>query len=165
MLKTILEWYYRQLRSLIVILLTTMLVVVSMQVFSRFTGFIPRYLWTEEASRFCFVWVIMIGSIIAVRDNTHFNVDILPHPKSKRIEGIYGLMTHSAMLAMAFVFVRYGYEFSRFGVKQTSEISQINMLSIYLAFPVTGVSWVLFLFEHLLSDVNLIANHEQGNET
>ncbi len=142
-----------------------MLVVVSMQVFSRFTGFIPRYLWTEEASRFCFVWVIMIGSIIAVRDNTHFNVDILPHPKSKRVEGIYGLMTHSAMLAMAFVFVRYGYEFARFGVRQTSEISQINMLSIYLAFPVAGVSWVLFLVEHLLSDVNLITNKDEGSES
>ena len=89
-----------------------------MQVFSRFTGFIPRYLWTEEASRFCFVWVIMIGSIIAVRDKTHFNVDILPHPKSKRVEGIYGLLPHSAMLVMAFVFVRYGFEFARFGAMQ-----------------------------------------------
>ena len=139
-----------------------MLVVVSMQVFSRFTGFIPRYLWTEEASRFCFVWVIMIGSTIAVRDKTHFNVDILPHPKAKRVEGIYGLLTHSAMLVMAFVFVRYGYEFAQFGVMQTSEISQINMLSIYLAFPVAGISWIMFLVEHLLSDFTMIANEEQG---
>ena len=144
------------------ILLATMLVVVSMQVFSRFTGFIPRYMWTEEASRFCFVWVIMIGSVIAVRDKTHFNVDILPHPKSKRIEGIYGLMTHTAMLAMAFVFLRYGFEFARFGVMQTSEISEINMLNIYIAFPVAGLSWILFLAEHLLHDVNLITSEEQG---
>ena len=142
-----------------------MLVVVSMQVFSRFTGFIPRYLWTEEASRFCFVWVIMLGSVIAVRDKTHFNVDILPHPKSKLVEGIYGLLTHSAMLAMAFVFVRYGYEFARFGFMQTSEISQINMLSIYIAFPVAGVSWILFLVEHLLCDVILITSEEQGTDS
>ncbi|HUP81830.1 MAG TPA: TRAP transporter small permease [Pirellula sp.] len=162
MFKSILEWYDRQLRSLITILITTMLVVVSMQVFSRFTGFIPRYLWTEEASRFCFVWVIMIGSIIAVRDKTHFNVDILPHPKSKRVEGIYGLLPHSAMLVMAFVFVRYGFEFACFGAMQSSEISQINMLSIYLAFPVAGVSWILFLVEHLLRDVILISSQEQG---
>ncbi len=162
MFRSFLQWYYRQLRSLIAILITTMLVVVSMQVFSRFTGFIPRYLWTEEASRFCFVWVIMIGSVIAVRDNTHFTVDILPHPKSKRVEGIYGLLTHSAMLVLAFVFMRYGYEFARFGVMQTSEISQINMLSIYLAFPVAGASWILFLVEHLLRDVSLITSEEQG---
>ena len=142
-----------------------MLVVVSMQVFSRFTGFVPRYLWTEEASRFCFVWVIMLGSVIAVRDKTHFNVDILPHPKSKLVEGIYGLLTHSAMLAMAFVFVRYGYEFARFGFMQTSEISQINMLSIYIAFPVAGVSWILFLVEHLLCDVILITSEEQGTDS
>jgi TRAP-type C4-dicarboxylate transport system permease small subunit len=139
-----------------------MLVVVSMQVFSRFTGIIPRYLWTEEVSRFCFVWVIMIGSIIAVRDNTHFNVDILPQPKSKRVAGVYGLLTHSAMLVMAFVFVRYGYEFARFGVMQVSEISQINMLSIYLAFPIAGVSWSLFLVEHLMRDLDLITNKQQG---
>ncbi len=154
-----------QLRSLITILLTTMIIVVSMQVFSRFTGIIPRYLWTEEVSRFCFVWVIMLGSIIAVRDQTHFNVDILPHPKSKRIEGIYGLLTHSAMLVMALVFVRYGYEFARFGVMQVSEISQINMLSIYVAFPIAGVSWCIFLVEHLMRDLDLITNKQQGMDT
>ena len=157
-----LDQYYRLLKLLITILITVMIVVVSMQVFSRFTGIIPRYLWTEEASRFCFVWVIMIGSAIAVRDNTHFNVDLLPHAKTRRIEGIYGLITHLAMIAMAFVFVRYGYEFAKFGFMQRSEISEINMLSIYASFPIAGVSWVLFLIEHLVRDVNLISKQQEG---
>jgi TRAP-type transport system small permease protein len=162
MFTTFLQWYYQLLRVAITVLITVMLVVVSMQVFSRFTGFIPRYLWTEEASRFCFVWVIMIGSVIAVRERTHFNVDLFPRPKSKCVEGIHGLLTHLAMLVMAFIFVRYGYEFARFGIMQSSEISQVNMLSIYIAFPVAGISWILFLVQHLLHDVSLITSEEQG---
>ena len=162
MATTLLDGYYRLLKLLLTILITAMIVVVSMQVFSRFTGIIPRYLWTEEASRFCFVWVIMIGSAIAVRDNSHFNVDLLPHPTSQRIQGIYGLITHLAMIIMAFVFVRYGYEFAKFGFMQTSEISEINMLSIYASFPIAGVSWVSFLLEHLIHDLNLISNPQQG---
>lgn len=164
MLNALLFAYYRLLRILITALLAAMLIVVSMQVFSRFTGFIPRYLWTEEAARFCFVWVIMIGSIIAVRDRSHFNVDILPHPKTKRAEGIYGCLSHMSMLALSVVFIRYGYEFAKFGVMQTSEISQINMLSIYLAFPIAGASWTLFLIEHLARDFSLIFNDPRGIE-
>jgi TRAP-type C4-dicarboxylate transport system permease small subunit len=29
-------------------------------------------------ARFCFIWVILVGSMIAVRDGTHFTVDLLP---------------------------------------------------------------------------------------
>ena len=49
-------------------------------------------LLTEEAARFCFVWIIMIGSMIAVRDRSHFDVDLLPHPKTPRQKGLAGLV-------------------------------------------------------------------------
>ncbi|MEQ1826782.1 MAG: TRAP transporter small permease [Pirellula sp.] len=164
-MKTLLFHYYRFLKAMITILFLALILFVFMQVFSRFTGIIPRYLWTEEASRFCFVWVIMLGSAIAVRDKSHFNVDLLPSPTTKRRGGIYGLMTHATMLVFALVFVKYGCEFAKFGFMQSSEISGINMLSIYVAFPIAGASWVLFLLEHLMVDVGLILSDPQGTDS
>ncbi len=144
--------------------MVAMLLVVAMQIFSRFTGIIPRYLWTEEAARFCFVWIIMLGSVIAVRDGSHFDVDLLPHPKSQQSLGVWRFVTHLAMIALAFLFVRYGVEFALVGFSQRSELSDISMLSIYIAFPIAGVSWVAFLLEHLMHDLDMILDQQSGDD-
>jgi len=158
-MKRFLAGYHQLLKVLLTLLMGLMIVPVSLQVLSRFTGLIPRYIWTEEVARFCFVWIIMIGSMVAVRDRSHFDVDLLPHPKTPRQQGIANLIVHGGMMLMALVFVRYGYEFAQFGAIQTSEMSGINMLSIYIAFPVAGVTWILFLLEHVVTDIRLLAGH------
>ena len=156
-MKKLLAGYHRLLKVLITVLMALMIVPVTLQILSRYTGVIPRYIWTEEAARFCFVWIIMIGSMIAVRDRAHFDVDVLPHPKTPRQQGIAGLIVHGTMMLMAVVFVRYGYDFAKFGAIQTSEMSGINMLSIYIAFPLAGVTWILFLLENIVTDFRLLA--------
>ena len=98
----------------------------------------------------------MIGSMIAVRDRSHFDVDLLPHPKTPRQKGLAGLVVHLTMLVMAVVFIRYGYDFAKFGAIQSSEMSGINMLSIYIAFPLAGVTWALFLGENIAADIRLL---------
>ncbi len=142
------------------LLMALMLVPVSIQIVSRYTGLVPRYIWTEEVARFCFVWIIMIGAMVAVRDGTHFDVDLMPHPKTKREEGVSKLIVHIGMMLMAVVFAWYGYEFARFGAIQTSEMSGINMLSIYISFPLAGVTWLLFLVEKVVEDIQLITSKQ-----
>ena len=156
--KRLLDGYDRLLRMILTVLMGAVLIPIAMQILSRFVPVIPRYVWTEEVARFCFVWIIMIGSMVAVRDRAHFDVDLLPPPKTPRGKGISGLIVHGAMMVMALAFVWYGGEFARSGFRQTSEMSGINMLSIYLAFPVAGVTWVLFLVEKIADDVRLLAS-------
>jgi TRAP-type C4-dicarboxylate transport system permease small subunit len=155
--KRLLDGYDRLLRLVLTVLMGAVLVPIAMQILSRFIPVIPRYVWTEEIARFCFVWIIMIGSTIAVRDRTHFDVDLLPAPKTPRGRGVAGLVIHGAMMIMALAFLWYGSVFAQTGYRQTSEMSGINLLSIYLAFPVAGLTWVVFLVEKILDDVRLLA--------
>jgi TRAP-type C4-dicarboxylate transport system permease small subunit len=39
---------------------------------------------------------------------------------------------------------------------QSSEMSGINMLSIYITFPLAGLTWILFLLEKLALDFKQI---------
>ena len=44
--------------------------------------------WAEEVSRFLFIWLIFLGSIIAFKDNEHLGVDTLVNkltPRGKKI--------------------------------------------------------------------------------
>ncbi|MEM7026451.1 MAG: TRAP transporter small permease subunit, partial [Pseudomonadota bacterium] len=146
MIARILNGYYRLLQVLLTLLMTALIVPVTMQILSRYTGLIPRYIWTEEIARFCFIWIVMIGAMIAVRDGTHFDVDVLPKVSAKA-EAVLRIFVHIAMLLASMVFVVYGYDFAKFGSIQNSEISGLPMLTIYIAWPLAGLTWLAFLGE------------------
>ena len=150
-MRKILDVYYRVLRVLITLLMFALIVPVTMQILSRYTGLIPRYIWTEEIARFCFIWIVMIGAMIAVRDGTHFDVDVLPKG-SARTEAGLRIFVHFAMLLASLIFVAYGYQFAKFGSIQRSEIASLPMLTIYIAWPLAGLTWIVFLGEKFLED-------------
>jgi TRAP-type C4-dicarboxylate transport system permease small subunit len=55
-------------------------------------------------ARFLFVWMIMIGAMVGVREGTHFEVDVWP-VLSPRGEALLRILTQLFMLAFALVFV------------------------------------------------------------
>jgi len=153
---------YRVLQFLLTALLALMLIPVTLQIFSRFVDFIPRYIWTEEAARFCLIWLIMLGATIAVRDGTHFDVDVLPAPTTARGKAVSRLIIHIAMLLVALIFIAFGWRFALFGWEQNSEMTGINMLSIHAAWPLAGVIWFLFLLEKIGADLKLYLDGRDG---
>lgn len=144
----LIDRYFRLLQQLLTGLLVLLLVPVLIQVLSRFIPFIPRYIWTEEIARFAFIWIILIGSSIAVRDQSHFHVDVLPRLSAGR-EHLLRLLLLMFMLLLAIVFIVGGFQFAVFGSTQSSEISGLPMLTIYIAWPIAGISWAVFLVEQV----------------
>ena len=54
------------------------------------------------------------------------------------------------VLVFALVFVWYGIKFVQFGWNQTSELADMPMTYIFIAWPLTGLTWLLFGVERLL---------------
>lgn len=152
-MRRVLNVYYGFLKIILTVLMAVLIVPVVMQILSRYTGIIPRFIWTEEIARFCFVWIILIGSMIAVRDGTHFDVDVLPHSRNPAVEFLFRILCYVAMFAVAATFIYYGRDFAILGSRQLSEISGLPMLTIYIAWPIAGATWVLFLVEKIYDAV------------
>jgi len=131
-----------------------LIIPVGMQILSRYTGIIPRFIWTEEIARFCFVWIILIGAMIAVRDGTHFDVDVLPHSANPLVELIMKLIVKAVMMTVAITFVMWGYDFAVLGSRQISEIAGLPMVTIYIAWPIAGATWILFLTEKIWDEIS-----------
>ena len=144
---------------LLVVSVAVLIVPVSLQIFSRYTALIPSYIWTEEMARFLFIWMIMIGAMIGVREGTHFEVDLWPR-LSRRAEAAVRLVASIGILAMALVFVWAGIEFTRFGWNRTSELAELPLWMIHIAWPVTGLTWLVFLGEQMWANL-LILTREQ----
>ena len=148
--------WYAQLLSWLVALTGGILVIpVSLQIFSRYTNLIPSYIWTEEMARFMFIWTVMIGAMIGVRESSHFEVDIFPK-LPPRGEAFVRLLGRLGVLVAALVFVFAGVNFTRFAWNRTSELADLPLWLIHIAWPITGVTWMAFLGEQLFDDLRII---------
>ena len=154
--------YSRALDVALVASVAILIIPVSLQVFSRFTELIPSYIWTEEMARFFFIWMIMIGSMVGIRDSAHFDVDLWPELKP-RANALLRLISHVFVLVMALVFLWYGIKFVQFGWSQNSELAELPMPFIFAAWPLAGLTWVLFLGEKFRADLHTLLNRPRGS--
>ena len=155
---------YAKLLSWILVASVAILIIpVSMQIFSRTIPLIPAYIWTEEMARLMFVWSIMIGAMIGIREGTHFEVDVWPD-MGPRATAALKLVSGLFVMAFALVFVWWGWEFTWNARNRISELAELPLWMIHLAWPLAGVSWVVFLGEQMLDDIRIIRGLEPIGE-
>jgi TRAP-type C4-dicarboxylate transport system permease small subunit len=148
-------WYSGLLSWVLVISVAILVIPVTLQIFSRFTALIPHYIWTEEMARFLFIWTIMIGAMIGVRESSHFEVDVWPI-LSSRPEAAIRLASRFGVLLIALVFVWSGIEFTRFAWYRTSELAELPLWLIHIAWPIAGFTWLIFLGEQMWDELNAL---------
>lgn len=148
-------WYGELLSWVLAISLGILVIPVALQIFSRYTALIPAYIWTEEMARFLFVWTIMIGAMIGVRESSHFEVDVWPR-MGTRGEAIARFTGRIGVLATAIIFVTAGIKFTEFAMNRISELAELPLWYIHVAWPVTGITWIVFLGEQMLDDLRTI---------
>src|SRR3954464_13241103 len=109
MYRKITFWFARLLSWLLAFSVAVLIIPVSLQIFSRYTQLIPAYIWTEEMARFLFIWMVMIGAMIGVREGSHFEVDVWPDLGAKATAALQPPAGALARL-FALVFLSAGWE-------------------------------------------------------
>jgi TRAP-type C4-dicarboxylate transport system permease small subunit len=147
--------FARVLDWLLIATVAILIVPVTMQIVSRYTDVIPPYIWTEELARFLFIWMIMIGAMVGVRESSHFDVDIWPR-LSPKADAALKLITNVFTLVFALVFLYSGYQFTAFALYRTSELADLPLWIIHIAWPLTGLAWVVFLGEKFVDNIRIL---------
>ena len=160
-MQKLIDGYYRLLNWLLVATVAILIIPVSLQIFSRMTALIPSYIWTEEMARFFFIWMIMIGAMVAIRDSAHFDVDLWPE-LPPRADALLRIASSLFVLVMALVFLWYGIKFVQFGWSQNSELAELPMPFIFAAWPLAGLTWVLFLGEKFRGHFRTLVDGPRG---
>jgi len=144
MIGNVLERFCMGLRILVGVLTMVLALPVAAQVLARYTGIIPVYLWTEELATFIFVWVVMIGSMIAVWDGTHFHVEVLPEARLPILKLLQKSFVLILLILFGVLFTWYGIEYTKFGSIQNSVMMGANMALTHVSVPLAGVVWTVF---------------------
>lgn len=58
------------------------------------------------------------------------------------------------------MFVWYGVKFVQFGWNQHSELAELPMWYIFIAWPISGATWLLFLGPQVIKNLRVLANGE-----
>ena len=161
-MRKIIEFYHKVLIWLLAATVGTLVIPVSLQIISRYTHLIPHYIWTEELSRFLFIWMVMIGAMIGIREGTHFEVDVWPE-LGPRGNALLRIVSHLFVFIFALVFLYWGTQFVRFGWNQTSELAELPMIFIFLAWPIAGATWLLFTVEIFIDNYRILTGRAPGH--
>jgi TRAP-type C4-dicarboxylate transport system permease small subunit len=156
----LLERFCKSLRILLGVLMGALAIPVAMQVLSRYTGLIPSYLWTEELATFLFVWIVMIGSVVAVWDGTHFDVRVTRNATSPFLKLIQNGVVHFAIMLFGALFLVYGFEYAEFGGKQRSVMMRANLMITHISVPIAGGFWMLLSGYRLCQEIALFRGRE-----
>jgi TRAP-type transport system small permease protein len=135
------DWVAR-LETVAVILLVALLTAVT------FAQVVTRYLlgdpliWSEEAARYLFVWVSMIGAALALREGGHFGLDLLIRPMPQ-LRPVLSPLVILVMVMFLVILLKTGIDETRLASMQFAMTFPMRMQWAYLALPV-GAGLMLF---------------------
>lgn len=142
----------------ITVLLFLLLIVVFLQIFTRFVLLKPL-MWTEEVARFCFIWLIFMGASVNVRKRAHFALDLFSsklHPRSKIF---LSFLVNILVGIFAFSLLILGWTFFKVGINRISPTIDISMAYIYAAIPLSGIFMLVYTIESIYKEIISLKEH------
>ncbi|MBT2786356.1 MULTISPECIES: TRAP transporter small permease [unclassified Halomonas] len=123
------SWVWRLLDAMIFVTVVGMVVLITLQVGSRWLG--GSLAWTEELSRFLFIWTIWLGMAAGFRQGQHPSLNFLSAISPPRIQPLLRILQAVAAAAFFSIVCWYGVKLIqqqlRFG-----EVSAILQLGMWL---------------------------------
>jgi C4-dicarboxylate transporter DctQ subunit len=114
--------------------------------------------WSEEASRFLFVFVVFLGGIICVKEQRHTFIDILVNLIPDKPKKYYMVFVYLLMLAFSVLLIISGWGLAVKNIYQVSSAMRIPIGYIYMVIPLSG------LFMGIHSVLLIVHNFTSGGQ-
>mgnify|MGYP003379204499 CR=1 FL=1 len=122
----------------LVVTAAIMVIVIAYQVVLRYV-FHASNAWSEELARYLFIYDVFIGSAIALRKNSHLQVDVFLNLMKERTKYIYTIIvTILGILFLAVLFV-YSISLCKISAVNITPGLQVSMAIPYACMPLGAV--------------------------
>lgn len=142
------------------ILMAGMVIIVSAQVWYRFILNDPLS-WSEEASRYLFVWISFMGAAAGVRYQVHLGIDLMEKILSAAHYRIAVIIVNLIIQVFLLMIIFWGFKILGVIQFQESPSMNISMRYPYLAVPVGSI---FMLINSLRITVAAIQNRTMDKE-
>lgn len=109
--------------------------------------------WSEELSRFVFIWMIMFSAVLVTREESHiqitFVLDLLP----KTLRFFVSNFVRLLMIGFCWVMVQQGLRIYPIVAEASSPSFGISMGWLYLSIPVSGILMGIYIVETIVKSI------------
>jgi TRAP-type transport system small permease protein len=162
--------FFKLAELLLVLLLSAMVVMVFGNVVLRY-GFNSGLDFSEELSRFFFIWITFLGAIIAMRENAHLGLDtvvrLLPRAGKKFCFGLSNLLMLGCCVLMFYGTLRQ----HQINATTAAAVTGLPMSYVYGVGYVASLAMGLLILRNLIklargriTDADLIQVHDSEED-
>lgn len=142
-------WLDRVLRAICIGLFALLVLLVVWQVFTRLVLNAPSA-WSEEAARYTFVWVSLIGVAIAIGEKADVVMDFLVEKLPVKLQRIADILAYLCVMTfVAYVMIYGGILQTAAAWTQTNPLLPLTQGQLYLALPIAGGLIAFYLVLHI----------------
>lgn len=146
------SWLNKIFSFFVITLLIALSLTVLLQVFARV--FLPESpVWTEELSRYIFVYLIAFGIGVAFQEGELVSVELFQHNLSERGKIISRTLIDVTLLSFSLFMVSHSLDFVSIGQFQTSPTLFVKMNFIYFSTTLIFTNLSLFIFIDLIKNI------------
>ncbi|WGG46539.1 TRAP transporter small permease [Rossellomorea sp. DA94] len=125
------------------------IVVVLIQILSRYLPYTA--VWTEELTRFLFIYSISFGAPLALKNKEFISVDILTGLLPQKVQEYYEAFIYLVVVILSFVIAYHGYTFIEVGKGQTSATMAVDMSVIHASIAISFVFIAIYAIFHVMN--------------
>lgn len=158
----VLKWLDDNIEPFLMTILFSIMVIVT------FAQIVLRYFvgdslsWSEEAARYCFIWLVYIGISYGVKFQRHISVEAILLLFKERGKAVFNIISNLFFLAFAIFVIVVGSELATtllsFG--QKSAALYLPMGLVYMAAPVGMGLTIIRIIQNLLIDIKRLIKND-----
>ncbi len=138
------------LKLFIVISITILICSTSLQILVRHVIKFPLP-WTEELTRFSFIWSIMLAIPLGSKYNRQLGIDLVLGRIPLRFRSIYLFIIELLTLCVALLFIYISWEFWQKNFSHVAITMPLSMKYIYISGPICGLLLSFFQLEKMMN--------------
>lgn len=143
----------RILGLLTILSFTGVIVAVTIQIMSRYLPYTA--VWTEEITRYFFIYTICFGAPLGLMRKEYINVDVIVARFPLGFRKYYEITIYLLIFLLNIVIVKEGITFTKIGAIQMSATMPFPMSYIHVGFVILGVFLAFF---SVIQIINILAN-------
>jgi TRAP-type C4-dicarboxylate transport system permease small subunit len=137
--KKVLDTLFRGVEVLIAFFLAVMIILVFMNVVFRYL-FSKGFAWSEEIARLCFIYLVYLGSIGAMRDNQHLIIDSILSRVPVIAQRIIYFLVQAAVIWLMIILIRGSWGLVVQNLRDNWVATKFPTYLVYAAGLVTGIA-------------------------
>ena len=139
---------YKLFNAGALISLGSMILIVAIQVFTRFLMESTPH-WTEEAARIFFIYSVAFGTATGIKNGDFIRLNLIGKYLSSRYDKLLNIFTEMTTIAFAITLVIHSIKFVKLGMDELSPALEITMGFVFISITIIGLSILIFTFENL----------------